>query len=313
VKLALITGARGFIGRHLSLALHDQGYKVCGIGHGTWTESERCTWGVDYWLNGEISQRNLDIATAYVGKPDVVFHLAGGSSVGNSIAIPEEDFKRTVCSSSELLEWARLSAPDTKIILASSAAVYGAGHDSAIKETDFLSPYSPYGFNKRIAEELFASYSSNFNLRTHIVRLFSVYGSELKKQLLWDACFRLLKDPARLVLGGTGNELRDWLHVSDATDLLVEIAHHNENGQMIINGGTGVATSVRQIAEVLCEKWGEETVIEFTGERREGDPLNLVADIHLAESLGITPRIDWRDGLEEYIEWFKKLNSTVVF
>lgn len=102
LKLALITGARGFVGRHLARALHRQGYKVCGVGHGAWNEFERAARGVDYWLNGEISKRNLDIVLADMGKPEVVFHLAGGSSVGPSIAAPEEDFRRSVLSAAEL-------------------------------------------------------------------------------------------------------------------------------------------------------------------------------------------------------------------
>jgi UDP-glucose 4-epimerase len=180
VKLALITGARGFIGRHLARALQQQSFKVCGMGHGAWTELERAAWGVDYWLNGDVSKRNLDIVQADMGKPEVVFHLAGGSSVGPSLAAPEEDFRRSVLSAAELLEWARLAAPEVRLVLASSAAVYGAGHSHAISETDALVPYSPYGTHKRIAEELFESYGKNFGLNVAMVRLFSVYGTELK-------------------------------------------------------------------------------------------------------------------------------------
>jgi UDP-glucose 4-epimerase len=115
MKTALITGARGFVGRHLSQTLHHQGYKVCGMGHGAWTELERAVWGVDYWLNGEVSKRNLDIVQADMGKPDVVFHLAGGSSVGPSLSAPEDDFRRSVLSAAELLEWARLAAPEVRV------------------------------------------------------------------------------------------------------------------------------------------------------------------------------------------------------
>ena len=122
MKLALITGARGFVGRHLAHALHQQGIQVCGIGHGAWTESERAVWGMGYWLNGDVTKRNLDIIGSNVGQPDVVFHLAGGSSVGPSLLAPEEDFRRSVLSAAELLEWARLATPEVRLVLASSAA-----------------------------------------------------------------------------------------------------------------------------------------------------------------------------------------------
>lgn len=312
MKSALITGARGFVGRHLALSLHQQGIQVCGIGHGAWTESDRAAWRVSYWLNGDVTKRNLDIVQSSVGRPDVVFHLAGGSSVGPSLLAPEEDFRRSVLSTAELLEWARLTAPDTRFVLASSAAVYGAGHSRAIRETDALAPYSPYGYHKRIAEELFESYGKNFGLNVAIVRLFSVYGSELRKQLLWDACGRLAGDATRLVLGGSGDEVRDWLHISDAVELLRMAAVHASRDGFIVNGGTGIPVTVREIAKQLCASWGMNTKLEFSGVSRQGDPLYLVADTDQSELLGVHPQIRWEVGVADYVEWFKRVNLKAV-
>lgn len=311
MRAALITGARGFVGRHLAYSLKQQGYNVCGIGHGAWTEFERAAWGVDYWLNGEVSKRNLDIVQADVGKPDVVYHLAGGSSVGPSLVAPEEDFRRSVLSAAELLEWARLAAPEVRLVMASSAAVYGAGHTQAIRESDSLSPYSPYGTHKRIAEELFESYGKNFGLNVAMVRLFSVYGTELKKQLLWDSCDRLAKDDSRLSLGGTGKEVRDWFHISDAIVLLQVAAVHACAEGLIVNGGTGISTSVRQVAEQLCASWGMDTQVEFSGKSRAGDPKFLVADVEYEATLGFSPKMDWQSGVSDYVEWFKRVNGLV--
>lgn len=311
MKFALITGARGFVGRHLAYALHQQGTQVCGIGHGAWTESERAAWGVDYWLNGDVTKRNLDIIQSSVGLPSVVFHLAGGSSVGPSLLAPEEDFRRSVLSAAELLEWARLAAPDVRLVLASSAAVYGAGHSQAIRETDALAPYSPYGYHKRIAEELFESYGKNFGLHVAVVRLFSVYGSELRKQLLWDSCGRLAGDATRLVLGGSGNEMRDWLHISDAVELLRIAAAHASHDGFIVNGGTGAAVTVRKVAEQLCTGWGMGTQLGFSGKSRQGDPQYLVADVALAKSLGFVPKMSLQAGVVDYVAWFKRVNFQV--
>lgn len=309
MKTALITGARGFVGRHLARALHQQGVKVCGLGHGAWTDTERAVWGVNHWLNGDVTKRNIDIVLSNLGQPDAVFHLAGGSSVGPSLAAPEEDFRRSVLSAAELLEWARLAAPDVRLVLASSAAVYGAGHLQAIRETDTLAPYSPYGYHKRIAEELFESYGKNFGLNVAIVRLFSVYGQELQKQLLWDICSRLVNDATRLVLGGSGNELRDWFHISDAVDLLRMAASQANHDGFLINGGTGIAVTVRQVAEQLCTAWGMGTQLEFSGKSRQGDPQYLVANIDQAASLGFAPQVNWQAGVADYVAWFKHVNS----
>ena len=308
MTIALITGARGFVGRHLARSLQNKGIRVCGLGHGIWTELEREEWGLDYWLNGDVTKRNLEIIQEAVGKPDVAFHLAGGSSVGPSMQAPEEDFRRSVLSASELLEWTRLSAPDASLVLASSAAVYGSGHTDAISESALLSPYSPYGAHKRMAEELFESYSNNFGLNVSVVRLFSVYGTELRKQLLWDVCCRLTNDATHLELGGSGHEMRDWFHISDAANLLQLVAAQEKDGVLIVNGGTGNAVTVRQVAEQLCAAWGEGTQLSFSGKGRAGDPQYLVADTERAAELGFVSNTKWEEGLKDYVAWFKRVN-----
>jgi UDP-glucose 4-epimerase len=108
-----ITGARGFIGRHLARRLAGEGRTVIGIGHGAWPQSDAMHWGVSHWINGEISGSNLQALAGAFGLPLAIFHLAGGSSVGAALANPYEDFSRTVTSTASLLEWMRLSSPDS--------------------------------------------------------------------------------------------------------------------------------------------------------------------------------------------------------
>jgi UDP-glucose 4-epimerase len=140
-----ITGGKGFIGRHLARLISGRGNRVFGIGHGLWPAEEAGKWGYANWCNGEIEAANLSQLAQVSGLPDIVYHLAGGSSVGASFQNPYEDFCRSVESTSRLLEWLRLSAPDVRIVSVSSAAVYGAGHAEAIAESTVISPYSPYG------------------------------------------------------------------------------------------------------------------------------------------------------------------------
>ena len=217
-----ITGANGFIGRHLVRVLADQGHAVHGIGHGAINEPERQRIGLGQWLNGEIDSANLNTLAGQSGPPSTIFHLAGGSSVGLSIAQPLEDFSRTVASTARLLEWLRGLAPECRLIVASSAAVYGAHHAGAISEEAETQPMSPYGHHKLIMEQLCRSYAISFGIRATIIRLFSVYGPSLRKQLLWDLCSRLAQGQRELVLGGTGNEARDWIDVRDVVRLLAE-------------------------------------------------------------------------------------------
>lgn len=301
-----VTGAKGFIGRHLARRLNRDGINVAGLGHGAWTEEDFDGTGMSHWVNGDVSEAGLEVLATKTGVPATVFHLAGGSSVGSSLQAPQEDYQRSVESTARLLEWVRSHAPRARLVMASSAAVYGAGHVSPIRETDALKPFSPYGYHKRVAELLFESYSRNFGLNTVVVRLFSVYGSGLGKQLPWDLCCRLKDGPSRIVLAGTGQEERDWLYVQDAVSYLVESSKYAGPDGFIINGGCGIAVTVKEVAEFIRDDWGADTEIDFSGDSRPGDPKYLVADMVSGRSIGLAPETGWRDGMRRYISWFKK-------
>jgi UDP-glucose 4-epimerase len=304
--IAWITGANGFIGRYLARKLADTGYSVHGIGHGLIYDSDRMRLGLQTWLNGEIDAANLNALAVAHGPPSKIFHLAGGSSVGLSIAQPFEDFSRTVASTARLLEWLRSSAPQCHTVAASSAAVYGSGHTGAISEEAALTPMSPYGWHKLMMEQVCHSYARNYGLRSTVVRLFSVYGPRLRKQLPWDTCCRLAKGEAELVLSGTGNEIRDWTDVRDIARLLVGVSELPEPDNLrIINGGSGRGTSVAEIAGMLVKHWGGDIAVRYSGAVRAGDPSSLLADSARLRQLPFDWRIPIDKGLADYVRWFK--------
>jgi len=302
-----ITGGKGFIGRHLARLASGQGNLVFGIGHGLWPIEEAGKWGYANWCNGEIDAANLSQLARVSGVPDVVYHLAGGSSVGASFQNPHEDFCRTVESTSRLLEWLRLNAPVVSVVSVSSAAVYGAGHTGPIPESAATSPYSPYGSHKAMMESLCRSYAVDFGLRIAIVRLFSVYGAGLEKQLIWDMCCKLAVAGGKpVVLGGKGIELRDWLHVSDAAVLLWLARDACGSDCRVINGGTGIGTRIGEVADIVGRAWGDSPAIEFSGMARKGDPASLVADITRSGQMGFEPAVTFEGGILETVVWFKK-------
>ncbi|NOQ81321.1 MAG: NAD-dependent epimerase/dehydratase family protein [Methylophaga sp.] len=300
-----ITGAKGFIGRNLAKFLADQGDIVFGVGHGVWQYEDARKWGVRGWIDGEIDALNLEQLMQVSGAPKVIYHLAGGASVGASFQEPYFDLLRTVESSARLLEWLRLNSPETSLVCASSAAVYGASHTGAISENAVIAPYSPYGMHKSMMENLCKSYAENFGLQVAIVRLFSVYGFGLEKQLIWDLCNKLVSEDGALILGGSGDELRDWLHVTDACSLLQLAGTLCDESCVAINGGTGIATSIRDIAETVVSVWGNGMDIEFSGVARSGDPYSLIADCSLVTQLGFNPQVILTEGLEDTVHRFR--------
>lgn len=306
MKTYWVIGARGFIGRHVSRSLATNGYSVAGLGHGAWPAAQAAEWGLTYWLNGDLSARNLDQMHTELGKPDGIFHFAGGASVGTALANPYLDFKRTVSSTAELLEWIRTHCPDTPLLAVSSAAVYGAGHNGLIREDARLTPYSPYGTHKLMMEELCRSYAVNFGLSIVLPRLFSVYGPQLKKQLLWDTCNKLATQ-GEAKLGGSGQELRDWTHVSDVASALMGLLAIANTTAPALNIATGRPVSVHKVVTELARAWlpANPPRIKFSEQLRAGDPFSLCANVERLGALGVSCTKSLSDGITEYVQWFR--------
>ncbi len=310
MKCAWVTGAHGFLGRHTARQLASAGWRVAGIGHGTWAEAEWQPWCLDRWFSDDITIPSLRRFAESVGVPDLIVHAAGGSSVGASIQQPHQDFERTVGTTAAVLEFLRLHAPGAVLIYPSSAAVYGAARPGPIGEDSPLKPVSPYGAHKVMVEQLCRSSVLQFDLRVGIIRFFSLYGPGLRKQLLWDLSEKLRARPSHLSMSGTGDETRDFLHVEDAGRLVVQVAHQVSAGQMlVVNGGTGQPTSVREVAEEFVRLMGMPTRVSFTGEQRPGDPVHFQARLDRAVELGFKPKWAWREGVADYLAWRSLLSS----
>lgn len=301
-KRVLITGAFGFLGRNTCKHFKNNGYEVFGISFGKWKHGEEKKWGIDNWRTDEVNLKNL---SEYSTDFDLIIHCAGGSSVGYSISNPYDDFRLTVDSTAAILEFMRLSCQKSRLIYPSSAAVYGEKSNKLIMEDASLDPVSPYGFNKKIAEEMCESYSKNFGLNVSIVRFFSLYGVGLKKQLLWDACEKISKEKARACFFGTGKETRDWLNVQDAASLFFAISK-SKNKFEILNGASGEKTEIKKILEMLSKYYDTNVQISFNNEERAGDPKFYHADISKAKKLGWLPKINLENGLAEYVNFYKK-------
>lgn len=302
-KVAWITGAGGFLGRHTAKVFNAAGWQVHGLGTGVLLKSTSQDWGFASYNNNSVTTETLSQLLSEA-EPRVVVHCAGGSSVALSYSDPEKDFKNTVESLVTLLEFIRKQSPRTKIIYPSSAAVYGLSGAQPLSEESELSPCSPYGVHKLLAEQLLKSYSQSFNLDTRAVRFFSLYGCGLQKQILWDACNKLQN--SNYLFGGTGNETRDFLHISDAATLLLKTTEiSNSDKCLIINGGSGTSSTIAAILKRLAELSGTSIRPVFNGTVRSGDPQHLVSDSSKAKALGWSPSITLDNGLTQYIEWYQ--------
>jgi len=301
-KTLLITGAAGFIGRYVAKEFAAQGYYVVGMGWGKFPEY--ADWGLSEWHECDVT---IETLCAFANQPDLIVHCAGGSSVGYSVEYPRQDFCLTVDASSNVLEYMRLHSPDSRLIYPSSAAVYGQVEGVPISENIPLNPISPYGIHKLIVEQLCQMYARNYTLPIAVVRLFSIYGNGLRKQLLWDACQKLNKKNDHTFFG-TGEEIRDWLHVQDVSKLFVVAAKHANSDCPIVNAGSGIGVKVKDILDCLNLALRIEKKPVFSSEVKEGDPNAYIADISTVEAWGWHANVDWYDGVKAYVTWYKTCN-----
>jgi UDP-glucose 4-epimerase len=301
--IAFVTGAAGFLGAAVACAFRDAGWKVAGFDPALGGPD-----GMAFWARGAVDRKTLAEAARVIGPPEVVFHAAGGSSVGASIADPEADFARTVGSLRETLAFLHRDGSGARLIYPSSAAVYGAGSTGPISETAALQPISPYGVHKVEAEMTIGAAVAGFGLDVVILRFFSLYGPGLRKQILWDLARRLGAGEQRLGLSGQGYEARDFLFIDDAVVLIGLAAGLDPaKAHRTLNAGRGEATTVRTVAESLVRALGSDAVVSFSGQVRSGDPASLVADVSEARALGFAPKVAFEDGVKSFARWFQAL------
>jgi UDP-glucose 4-epimerase len=295
----LITGGAGFLARAVARRFARFGNRVTGIGHATWSVPEARAQGYAAWHTADISLEGL---APLQGHFDVVVHCAANSSVSYSLTAPLEAYRRTVDTTAQLLEHLRRARIAPRVVYPSSAAVYGAADDSPLRESAPSHPVSPYGYHKRIVEDLLLCYERHFDIPVSVIRFFSVYGAGLDKQLLWDASKRLRSGIRPAVFWGTGGETRDWIHVEDAA-ALVEAAALSTEPLLLVNGAAGERVTVSQTLHMLRDALGLDVPITFNGQIKPGDPRFYHADIARARALGWSPSVPLQEGLKEYAKW----------
>jgi len=291
----LVIGSHGFIGSYACTALQALGevYTADVVGMGP----------RHVLLDRQAPDLDAVLANA---QPDVCVNCAGAANVAASFDDVRTDYLLNVELVRRLLEAIRCQSLRTRFINLSSAAVYGNPLSNPIGEQAPLAPISPYGWHKLQAEQLCLEYSTCFGIDTLSLRLFSVFGPGLRKQMYWDI-FQRMRGNEVLTCPGTGEETRDYIHVEDVVAAIrVCMAHATFDGRAI-NVASGMSTSVRDAVETLIDKLGWQGRLEFDGGTRGGDPLHWRADIGMLNALGYRPVFDYERGITDLAKWLNIL------
>lgn len=308
-KLLLITGASGFLGSWLADAAYEAGFKLIGI-------DLRSPFKPQIWESFITASTDHVDWNSLLDDKEIyaVCHLAGGASVALSVKDPFGDFSNLVPGTARLALYLSTHHAQAKFFMFSSAAVYGNVQTANINESTNLEPISPYGVHKLIAEDLLKSYSRIYKINVTVLRIFSVYGPGLRKQLIWDVANKALQAGAQgkktITLFGTGNETRDFIFVNDLCSAILSLLKRQQIERYeIYNIASGKSATISQVANSLIKHLNVDVKVEFDGKIPNGDPMALTADISKLNDTGFVAKFDLDGGLEQVAKWVKGLTD----
>lgn len=294
----LIIGSKGFIGNRVFDYFKSLNFDVLG-----------CDVVTDYVNEDyiQIEATNSDYHSIFEKyKVDICVNCSGAASVPLSIENPYKDFCLNTLNVFKILEAIRLYQPSCKFINLSSAAVYGNPQELPIKENATLNPLSPYGIHKMQAEQLVKEFYNFYGLATCSLRIFSAYGEGLKKQLFWDLHQKFLNND-QIVLFGTGNESRDFIHVDDIVQAIHLIIQKAKCVGEEINIANGTEYTIQEVSTLFNKNFQNSKIILFNNQVKPGDPLNWRADISVLNSMGYQQQVSIDKGILRYINWINGL------
>lgn len=289
----LIIGSQGFIGSN-AYRYFSSLYDVWGADIVEYNEQEHFIW---------LTKQNTNYEAIFESHQfDFCINASGNGSVPISLTLPVFDFELNVANTIKLLDAIRMHNPTCRYINMSSAAVYGNPSVIPVKEDMPLKPLSPYGWHKLYAEQVCKEYYYLYNLQTINLRLFSVYGEHLRKQLFWDIYQKCLRSK-EIELFGSGEETRDFIYIQDLMQAIECVVERGLFNGEAVNVASGIETTIQQAAEIFCGTLNEDITIKFNQIVKPGDPLNWKADISQISKFGFKPQTSIEQGLKNTIKW----------
>ena len=303
-KKAFVIGGAGFIGLHVVERLLDEGWNVRIFDNMVRGDRDRANELVATGRVDVVDQdiRNGAAVLAAMKGYDYVVNLAA-DSINKSVADPYSSIDINMVGTHNVVA-AAASLGVKRIVQASSASVYGDPKKLPMHEDDPLDPLTPYCIGKRTGEDILAYYGRRSGLSWIALRFFNVYGEGQKTTAYYTSVINhfvnRLKRGEAPVIDGEGKQSMDFIHVTDIARAVV-LALTAEQGSMPINVGTGIDTTVEELARILIAAVGADVEPQFNP--RDVLVSRRAADFTRAkEVLGFEAEVDVISGMTRLVQ-----------
>lgn len=304
MALYLVTGGAGFIGSHIVESLLSDGHSVRVIDDLSTGNPENLKGLPVEMIRGDIRDEAL-MASAVEGVT-TIFHEAAFVSVPQSMIDPKECFSVNQTGTETVLDAARMAGVK-RVVIASSAAVYGDSIAMPLKENTTLFPHSPYAVSKRVTELYAELYTRSFGLEVTALRYFNVFGPRQRPDSMYAAAVpiftRRLIDGKQVTIFGDGGQTRDLVHVSDIVRANRIAAEHPQAAGKIFNVCTGIEVSINDLVDHLLTFFPTALPPHYM-EERPGDIYRSFGDPSLIyQLLGYKTQTNLFEGLRSVVNW----------
>jgi dTDP-glucose 4,6-dehydratase len=308
----LVTGAAGFIGSNFVRKVADQSFsgveqvtvldKLTYAGIRENLEFSKAFFRYCF-VQGDIC--DLSLVSSLLRNVDAVVNFAAESHVDRSISGSVDFVQTNIVGVQVLLDAIYLSGRQIRFLQVSTDEVYGSIEEGSWSEESPLQPNSPYSASKASGEFLARSYNKTHGMDVVITRCSNNYGTHHFPEKLIPLFITNLIEGKKVPVYGTGENIRDWLHVDDHCRGIYSVLMNGRSGE-VYNIGGGRELTNNEITRLILDAMGaDESSIEYVEDRKGHDLRYSVDWTKINRELGYEPRVKFEDGLRETIQWYR--------
>ncbi len=294
----LITGATGFLGRHLETKLKNEGHDILGSAGRTYADKKIT--GMDL--------TDFNAVQSVIGnfQPEIIFHCGAIVNLARDRQTADKCIDINIKGTINLLEALR-NQPPKKFIFTSTEEIYGKNR-IPFNESSLPQPPSMYSVSKLAGENLAATYGSEAGFIVRTIRLATMYGFDTNKNRMIPSIILKALKGENIPLN-SGKKKRDYLYIDDAVEcLLATISSDKSQANEVINAGGGDMHTLEELAKTVIEMCGSKSEIELNAyPDRQNEADEWLMDITKAKRvLGWSPKTRLREGLKKTIEFYRR-------